>query len=131
MSSIKICEYILQNEEKSKSKYIANKFNDYIKTFGLEKLTKKNNQNSHAFKIKNVMHSNIHFQKKKKSHAFIHAFKKFSCIYTCIQSKEKKNLMHLYMHSKTQEKILMHLKKSLMHSKQVKNSYALNQKMNF
>jgi len=105
VSSIKICEYILQNEEKSKSKYIANKFNDYIKTFGLEKLTKKNNQNSHAFKIKNVMHSNIHFQKKKKnlmhlymhsknSHAFTHAFKakkkKISCIYTCIQKRKKK-----------------------------------------
>jgi len=42
VSDIKICEYLLQNKEKSKSKFIANKFNDYIKTFGLEKLTKKN-----------------------------------------------------------------------------------------
>jgi len=41
MSGIKICEYLLQNEKKSKSKFIANKFSDCIETFGLEKLTKK------------------------------------------------------------------------------------------
>jgi len=40
--AIKICRYLLQKKKKSKSKFIANKFNDCIETFGLEKLTKKN-----------------------------------------------------------------------------------------
>jgi len=41
VSDIKICGYLLQNEKKSKSKFITNKFNDYIETFDLEKLIKK------------------------------------------------------------------------------------------
>jgi len=41
MSGIKICECLLQNEQKSKSNFIANKFNDCLETFGLEKLIEK------------------------------------------------------------------------------------------
>jgi len=92
VSGIKIYEYLLQNEKKSKSKFITNKFNDCIKTSGLENLTKKNdsefvfsnNQNSHAFKI------------KTKCHVFQHTFSKganMSCIQTCILQINKHQII--------------------------------------